>query len=311
MIIKSKDSIEPALVALEALKAKATPHQRKRIDTEIRRMKAGANGESSSGYHIDFYYGPSDNWVVIHDLRIEHKNRVAQIDHLVISRTLECFVLESKHFSDTLEINHLGEFTARWGKDATGIESPIEQNKRHITVLEQLIEDEGLAPRSFGFRLTPEFRSIVLVSPKSKIIRPKMGGIDSSMVIKADLLKGYVDGQLEEVSAFAIRKTISSKALKEFAERLAAQHKPIEFDYRSKFGVGESQAEPVEAEMPKVVKASEPKAGDQERKKKGYYCADCKTSISQHVAKFCFDRKEEFGGKPYCMACQPKHRKAG
>ncbi|MFC1333146.1 MAG: NERD domain-containing protein [gamma proteobacterium symbiont of Clathrolucina costata] len=309
MIIKQKDSIEPALATLEALKAEASPHQRKRIDTEIRRMKAGASGESSSGYHIDFYYGLTDNWVVIHDLRIEHKNRVAQIDHLVISRTLECFVLESKHFSDTLEINGQGEFTARWGNDASGIESPIEQNKRHITVLEQLIEDEGLAPRRFGFRMSPEYKSIVLVSPKSKIIRPKMGGIDSSMVIKADMLKGYVDEQIEEVSALAIRKTISSKALKEFAERLAAQHKPIEFDYRAKFGIGEpDQAEPAEAEKPKVVASKEeetkPKGG------KGYFCADCKAKISMKVAKFCFDRKNQFGGRAYCMDCQPKHKKA-
>ncbi|MEW8308213.1 MAG: NERD domain-containing protein [gamma proteobacterium symbiont of Ctena orbiculata] len=309
MIIKTKDPIDPALERLEALKAEASPHQRKRIDTEIRRMKAGASGESSSGYHIDFYYAGSDNWAVIHDVRIEHKGRVAQIDHLLISRTLECFVLESKHFSDTLEINDQGEFTAIWGRDKTGIESPIEQNIRHIEVLKQVVEDERLAPKRLGFRLGLDYKSIVLVSPKSVITRPPARAFDTSMIIKADLLKSHVDDAVEEVSALALGKAVSSKTLKEFAEALAARHQPKEFDYRAKFGIGEAkQAEPVE--KPKVVDAPARKAGDQERKKKGYYCADCKAKITLKVAKYCFDRKEQFGGRAYCMDCQPKHKAA-
>lgn len=38
-------------------------------------------------------YKDSQNWAVIHDLRIEHRGRVAQIDHLLIN--------PKKHFQAT------------------------------------------------------------------------------------------------------------------------------------------------------------------------------------------------------------------
>ena len=33
--------------------------------------------------------------MVLHDLRLEHGNQVAQIDHLLINRWMECYVLET------------------------------------------------------------------------------------------------------------------------------------------------------------------------------------------------------------------------
>ncbi|MDP2792735.1 MAG: nuclease-related domain-containing protein [Sulfurisoma sp.] len=37
---------------------------------------------------------------------------------------------------------------------------------------------------------------------------------------------------------------------------------------------------------------------------KSLYCNACKAPISRNVAKYCFDRESQFGGKPYCMECQ-------
>ncbi|NTV47823.1 MAG: NERD domain-containing protein, partial [Chlorobiales bacterium] len=41
----------------------------------------------------------SKNWAVIHDLRLEHENQVAQIDHLMINRSFDFYVLESKNYA--------------------------------------------------------------------------------------------------------------------------------------------------------------------------------------------------------------------
>jgi hypothetical protein len=43
-------------------------------------------------------------------LRLEHNGRTAQIDHLLINRWMECYVLESKHFNAGLKITEDGEF---------------------------------------------------------------------------------------------------------------------------------------------------------------------------------------------------------
>ncbi|PKN12574.1 MAG: hypothetical protein CVU69_05935 [Deltaproteobacteria bacterium HGW-Deltaproteobacteria-4] len=52
----------------------------------------------NSAYYLDFNYKDSQNWAANHDLRIEHRGRVAQIDHLLINRLLDIFVLESKNY---------------------------------------------------------------------------------------------------------------------------------------------------------------------------------------------------------------------
>lgn len=39
-----------------------------------------------------------------------------------------------------------------------------------------------------------------------------------------------------------------------------------------------------------------------------YFCFDCRVAIEKDVARFCWDRKERFGGKAYCRSCQVKFR---
>jgi hypothetical protein len=113
-------------------------------------FRRGEKNEENAAYFLDFHLKDSQNWVVNHDLRIEHRGKAAQIDHLVVGRFLYMFVLESKSFSYGIETTPEGEFL-RWnGKAYQGIESPIEQNNQHIFAM-----------------IT--YRNVVLISPKSKI----------------------------------------------------------------------------------------------------------------------------------------------
>ena len=57
-------------------------------------------GEAEAAYEMEFHYGASKNWMVLHDLRLECEGRVAQIDHLLLNRFLEIYVCESKRFSE-------------------------------------------------------------------------------------------------------------------------------------------------------------------------------------------------------------------
>jgi hypothetical protein len=85
-------------------------------------------------------YGESRNWAIIHDLRVEFGDLVAQIDHLVINRWLDIWVCESKHFSEGVAINNHGEFTAFFNHKPYGVPSPIEQNERHILILKRILD---------------------------------------------------------------------------------------------------------------------------------------------------------------------------
>ena len=95
MIIKTADDQQPNLDALDALLGRPDVERatRRRIEAEIRSIRAGAKGERDAAYEIDFHYRDRKSYIVIHDLRLE------------VERML-------RHWSDELEF-----FFARYGPD--------------------------------------------------------------------------------------------------------------------------------------------------------------------------------------------------
>ncbi|HQU79484.1 MAG TPA: nuclease-related domain-containing protein [Azonexus sp.] len=114
MLIKSSDNKTKDIDTLQGLlnHPAATAETKRKIEQEIRFMLSGVKGEKDAAYEIEFHYGPSKNWAVIHDLRIEHKGRVAQIDHILVNRFLDVWVCESKRFSEGIAINEHSECSA-------------------------------------------------------------------------------------------------------------------------------------------------------------------------------------------------------
>lgn len=241
MLIKSKDDESAFLKELE-LRAAGTGPSAKQAASELRIRKAGLKGEAESAYLIDFHFERSPNWAVIHDLRLEHRGRTAQIDHLLINRWLDIYVLESKHFNAGLKITQDGEFL-RWDdyrKTYTGMASPLEQNERHIAVLRDVTQTLEW-PQRLGLRIAPTFHSLILIAPTARIDRAKR--FDSSRVIKADQLKKQIDKSFETENAFlgllkTTAKLVSGETVEFVARRLIALHRPL---------VRGQQSEPVAA----------------------------------------------------------------
>jgi hypothetical protein len=133
MLIKEKDSLESSIQQLEAIvERKDLPRSiLEKANSELRTLKAGMRGEQDAAYFINFDFAERKTVAIIHDLRIGHKGYAAQIDHLLITRFLEFYVLESKSFSKGIKITDRGEFLTGYNGNYKAIESPIEQNRRH------------------------------------------------------------------------------------------------------------------------------------------------------------------------------------
>ena len=243
MIIKKMDSKQEEIAELTVLlNRKLTPYQRFLIERELRAIRSGVSGEKDSAYYIDFYFGNSKNWAVIHDLRLEHKGQVAQIDHLLINRFFDIYALESKNYSYKLKITPEGEFQAYYGKEYIGIASPIEQNKRHIYFLDLFLKHHDILPKRMGISIRPKLKSLILVSPKSIISRPPEKQFDTSSVIKADTLRTRIDqevgrGRNPLADLATLSKICSSSTLMETARTLAGFHKRKKIDFRAKLGL--------------------------------------------------------------------------
>lgn len=230
MLIKAADDQSALLDDLER-RAAGTGADAKQATRELRIRRAGIKGERDSAYLIDFHFADAPNWAVIHDLRIEQGNRVAQIDHLLINRWLDFYVLESKHFHAGIKITEDGEFL-QWNafqKRFEGLASPLEQNERHIEVLKDAVSRIEL-PLRLGVRIPPSFSSLVLVAAKARIDRPRK--FDTGRVIKADQLKKRIWKDIDEESPLlgllrTAAKIVSRETLEGVARQLAALHRPL------------------------------------------------------------------------------------
>jgi hypothetical protein len=327
MIIKDADDKQPQIAALQALKARSDCNAtaRQKIEKEIRTIQAGARGEKEAAYEFMVHYGESRNWAVIHDLRIEFGGLAAQIDHLVINRWLDVWVCESKHFSEGVEINEQGEFTGFYGGGKSyEISSPIEQNAKHILILRRLLESGAVnLPKRLGFTIKPELKSLILVSQKARITRPKtkIDGLDC--IIKSDQFFKTVDKAVDENGILSAGRIVGSDTLEDLARQIARLHKPIQFDWAARFGLpAATHAQSVPTQSKAVPQAAQPKpvapvqvptpelanaasAGEAKPKQK-LVCHSCGESVPYNVAKFCWFNKPKFGGNVFCMECQKR-----
>jgi len=316
MLLKHPDDKQSLLAELERL-AKVAPLTRKRhIAEETRILRAGIKGEQESAYLLDFHFKASRNTAIIHDLRLELNGRVAQIDHLLLHRTLNIFVLETKHFNAGVKITEEGEFL-RWNsstKSYEGMPSPLAQNERHIAVLKDAFEQIDM-PTRLGVRLTPLFLSYVLVSQGARIERPKR--FDTSHVLKADMLsvedelnkRGIIQG-IGHISRF-----VASPTLRAIGRQLVALHTPRTINYAAKFGLPSAQASRMastapDARAPRVASAARPASAI--RRKARPICRHCGSDqLTLQPGRFSFHFTCTACGRhtPITIGCgKPGHR---
>lgn len=328
MILKESESVYQDIARLEALLGhpNADTRTKVKIEEQIRILKAGERGESSAFYHIKTYFGPSKNWIVLNDLRLEHDGHVAQIDHLLIGRLLDIWVCESKHVSNGVKINEFGEFMTFDHKRAPrGMASPIEQNERHIHVL-KMVFDAGAVqmPRRLGLTLKPRFHSAVLIA-KGTITRPKLSIPGLETVIKTEQLRQHVSARMDAGNALDLAKIVSFETIEDIGNQLAGLHRPIAFDWERRLGL----ATPVKPEdrppsrqndvefIPQRTPRLEPEVVRAEAKASGKVlvagggCASCGCVISRGVRSYCEKNEARFGGAVYCMTCQSKLSTSG
>jgi hypothetical protein len=160
----------------------------------------------------------------------------------LINRFFDIYVLESKNYSDKLKITPEGEFQAYYAKGWIGIPSPIEQNKRHIHLLNLFLKQHDILPKRVGITIRPRFKNLILVSPKSVIRRPLKKKFDTSSVIKADTLRTRIDREVDKWRSpladwAAISKICSSSTLMEMARTLVGFHKAKKIDFKARFGL--------------------------------------------------------------------------
>lgn len=303
MLIKSMDSRANDIAILkDILQNKSlSQNQKNLVEKEISNINKGLEGERKAAYELDFYFKNAKNTAIIHDLRIEHDGRVAQIDHLIIDRFFNFYVLESKYFSDEVIVNDQGEFSVKYGSKIMGVPSPIAQNEKHIAVLESFLESGKIEiPVTILVKAKPIFHNLVTFSSNVKITRPtgkSQPWLDR--VMKIDQFIEYRKKELDNVAFFSALKHVATllfrEELRKFAELLAKQHTPIQIDWHARFGLNKANS----------LAGTQPSESTKKtNQKKEYICSKCSSAVELVVARFCWLNKKRFNEQIYCRSCQ-------
>jgi len=237
---------------------------KKRLESELRKIKMGDKAEKNAGYLIGTIYKDLPESFLINGLRLDLDGDVAQIDHITLNSIGVVFLFETKTFSTGIKIDDDGVFW-RWDsyrKSYIEIPSPLEQSKRHERVVRHALEKIGYKPEVINH--------LVVVDYKAKLIKPKKG-FDN--VCRPDMVQKAIDDSLQDTSIFTafkiVGKMISGKKYnllqtKVFARKLVSLHSPINFNFRSKFGVnsGREQHSNIVSEPEAIYTAIEPETAE-------------------------------------------------
>lgn len=250
MIIKGRNDRSRKLAGLYSDLTRAEPES-KRAESLRRRIaiiKAGSAAEKEVAYLLDFALGASEDFAVIHDLRLKEGDRVAQIDHLVIHVTGTLFVIETKSVRSQIRILENGEFQ-RYNTSLEryeGMPSPLQQNERHKAVIENALARGHPAG---ALRL----ESLIAVSSAGIVERPAT--LDTSRIVKADMLVDRMRALLPEG---AERPFKTASDLKSFAAHIVGMHQPLDRDLEPR---STRQSQPVPTDIAHPMDLREAKEG--------------------------------------------------
>ena len=121
---------------------------------------AGLKAEKDMSYHLDAHFGGNSELLIFNDIKFEHRGLTAQIDHLVLSRWSAYFI-ETKSVSQKISINADAQWARVYGRKYYNFESPLEQSRRHESILFDLLESRlpDFMGKILGFQKT--FRKII------------------------------------------------------------------------------------------------------------------------------------------------------
>ncbi|SCH49030.1 ATP-dependent DNA helicase RecQ [uncultured Clostridium sp.] len=217
---------------LENLLKVTDENTRKSIERDIKKLKYGQIGENNVYYELKNSFIPM---VCLHDLRIEYKGMVAQIDFIAITSKY-IYVIECKNLVGNIKITKDGEFIRSiknsYGKvvSTEGMYSPIVQNERHINIIKEILKEE----LKYKFKLTRIESLIVTGNPKTIINKKDAPKSISEKIIRHDQL-------IERIQAEQKNKKIDWTFIEEdmmnISECLMKYHKEITYDYDKKYSM--------------------------------------------------------------------------
>jgi hypothetical protein len=211
----------------------------KEVTTSIDvRQLAGNKQEQDVAFFLRRAFKDHEKVFVFNDLRIEHNNEVAQIDHLVLY-VYGFILIESKSITGEVKINTDEEWSRSYNGKWAGMRSPIKQVELQQKLLRELLHENrkimldkiifGKLQTTFGGRCWNQFCAI---SSNAITHREHMPKSVSDKLVKSefliDKLNKIIPGTIKSsLFKFSSQPWFVDDELKNICDFLMGQHKPI------------------------------------------------------------------------------------
>ncbi|MGB3797370.1 MAG: nuclease-related domain-containing protein [Alteraurantiacibacter sp.] len=239
MILKQSDERHGDLAELTQLANRCNAAQKRRLDSEFKKLTAGNQGERDAAHVMNRTFGEASRIGLLHNLRIGVRSEFAQIDHLVIhSLQGRIWLCETKNYGGRLQCNEHGEWTVWYGKKPQSVPSPIQQARLQAIVLRRWLEENGYA----YLKVLP----LVLIAPTASVDRSKVP--DDATIVKWDQFGDWWERQANDLNALsalrmaasALREKRDKAWLSKLGEKLCGAHTPIVFDWKARLGLDQA-----------------------------------------------------------------------
>lgn len=202
-----------------------------KIGKELARIRRGLSGERTVANILDREFGPSENHLLVHDLRFEDgMGGYVQFDHVLLSRlSRTASIIETKNYSGRISRNEHNEWSVFYGRRAHAIPSPVEQVRRGRDFLRRWLAEHG---HDQAFK---EIGVFVVVPPDCMIDRSRIG-VDIPVMKADNFYQRWVEFGGISTLGKLFSYGVSAKQLRRIGEQLAREHVPASYDWDLRFG---------------------------------------------------------------------------
>lgn len=258
MLIKECDSREYDVLVLEVLAQDAAlaGSERHQVLQALRTMRARQVRRRTLATQLDSLLGARDDWIVLHDLRLWQKDKVIEIDHLLINCLMQAWVLDASCFDLQLTITSFGELLTHTGgtdkasqsEEASGdfqerllTPSPLLAITEHRRLFRDWLDVSGLLPLRMGMTLQPQLLYRVVIADESQASRPPEDIVDSRALVSMSRLRRQclqVSGRTASITRLrSFTHRIDKRRLRRLGRAIAAQHVTSTIDWPVRLGL--------------------------------------------------------------------------
>lgn len=298
IVMKKGNEMAKQIAAIEAMREVASSEVNRRIENDLRQLRAGEAGESRVMFELE---NSHLDMVILQDLYLEYGGLTAQIDFLVLTRQRN-FVIECKNLYGNIRVNERGDFvrTFNGGKEE-GFYSPITQNQRHIDLIHDLkrCDRNLLANLMLDGEFSDRYRSLVVLANPKTILDDSLADNEvRRKIVRVDQLVSSIRKMNEESGPGRDKKAWSTVVSD--GEWFLSKHADRDIDYAARY-----RPMSVPVELPQdAASAREIQEGQNSAEETEMCCPLCGSKMILRVAK----KGKRAGQKFYGCSNYPKCR---